>query len=293
MSSSSSSPKTTTTTSDLRTTNTLNAGLGGDISEALVAAGNYGDTSLYSLSDNADRSINDYSDRSFTDNADNSFRMDLADNSDRRVTDNSDHSRRYDSSVRDYSDRSFEDNSDNSMKVEMDDNSDRSVTDNSDRSHYQTSEFSDYSDNSMTVEMRDESDRSVYSYSDSSTTNVTDGGAFEVVKNAIDKMSGGQTEALGAVTQSSGDALDLVRDIGGKVIDMLGENQLEVLRATNSLVERSVTSSANLANQSLSQAMQIKAGQAVTEPANQNLRELAKVALIGGAIYAGTKMLGK
>jgi hypothetical protein len=158
------------------------------------------------------------------------------------------------------------------MKVEMDDNSDRSVTDNSDRSttdnsdrsNYQTSEFSDYSDNSMTVQMSDESDRSVYSYSDSSTTTVTDGGAFEVIK-----------------------------DLGGKMITMLGENQLETLKAANSMVERSVVSSANLANQSLSQAMQIKAGQAVTEPANQNLRELAKVALIGGAIYAGSKMLGK
>lgn len=240
MSNSKSSPKTTTTTTDLRTTNALNAGLSGDISDALVAAGNYGDTSIFSLSDNADKSINDYSDRSFTDNADNSFNLDLADNSDRSFNDNSD--------------RSFTDNADNSFKLEM--------SDNSDRSHYQTSEFSDYSDNSLTVQMSDESDRSVYSYTDSSVT--TDGGAFEVIK-----------------------------DLGGKMITMLGENQLETLKAANNLVERSVTSSANLANQSLSQAMQIKAGQAVTEPANQNLRELAKVALLGGAIYAGSKILRK
>lgn len=248
MSSSKSSPKTTTTTTDLRTTNALNAGLSGDISEALVAAGNYGDTSIFSMSDSADRSVNDYSDRRFTDNTDNSFRMDLADNSDRSYNDNSDRS------YNDYSDRSFTDNADNSLKVEM--------ADNSDRSHYQTSEFADYSDNSMTVQMTDESDRSVYSYTDSSVT--TDGGAFEVI-----------------------------RDLGGQMITMLGENQLETLKAANNLVERSVVSSANLANQSISEAMQIKAGQAVAEPVNQNLKELAKVALIGGAIYAGSKMLRK
>lgn len=236
MSSSKSSPKTTTTTTDLRTTNTLNSGLGGDVSDALVANGNFGDTFLASLTDSSDRSINDNSDRSFTDNADNSFNLDFADNSDRSINDNSD--------------RRFTDNSDSSLKVEM--------ADNSDRSHYQTSEFSDYSDNSLTVQMSDESDRSVYSYTDSSVT--TDGGAFEVIK-----------------------------DLGGKMITMLGENQLETLKAANNLVERSVTSSANLANQSLSQAMQIKAGQTVTEPANQNLRELGKLALIGGAIYLFSK----
>lgn len=144
MSSSSSSSSKNSTTVDERTTNTLNAGLSGDISDAFVAAGNYGDTSL--AMDNSNRSVN------------------MEDNSDRRI--------------------------------------------------------------------------------DNSVTHNTDGGAFDLV---------------------------------GKLIDTLGESQKETLGTANNLVGRS-----------LDAAMSIKAGQTITEPANQTMRELAKT----GMIIAGIATAG-
>lgn len=251
MSSSSSSPKTTTTTSDLRTTNTLNAGLEGDISDSFVAAGNYGATTISSA----------------TNNSDNSLKVDMTDTSDRS--------------------NNWADNSDNSLNLEMIDSSNRSTNDYSDRSHYQTSEFSDYSDNSLTVEMVDESDRSTYV--DSSTTNVTDGGAFELVH----KLGGEYIESLG---ESQKEALGVVDKVVANGYGFVKESQNTLLGAVEKLVTKAIDSSTDIANKSLQGAMQIKAGQTVTEPVNQTMRELAstatKIAVVGGAIYLGSKFIG-
>ena len=88
MSSSRSSSKNSTQTTDQRTTNTINAGLGGDV-EGLVAAGNYGDTRIGLTS--------------MVDESDNSFRADISDSSDRSVEVNDSSS----SSLVDHSDNSF------------------------------------------------------------------------------------------------------------------------------------------------------------------------------------------
>lgn len=253
MSSSKSSPKTTTTTSDLRTTNTLNAGLSGDISEALVAAGNYGDTALSSTQ------ISDYSDRSFSDESDNSLNVEMSDNSDRS------------SSWSDYSDRSFSDASDNSLNVDMNDSSDRS--------------FSDSSDNSFRVDMQDSSNRSI----DNSVTNVTDGGAFALVQ----KMGGDVIETLG---ESQTEMLGTVNKVVGSSYDFVSDSQDSLFGAVEKLITKALDSSTDIATQSLQGAMQIKAGQTVTEPVNQTMRELAgtatKIAVVGGAIYLGSKFIG-
>lgn len=169
MSSSRSNSSNRTDTFDQRTTNTINAGIGGDIEDSFVVSGNYGDTGLTSVVDN--------------------------------------------------------------------------------------SAFEDHSDNSLDVNLEDSSDRSVRITDDHSVDNrvITDGGAFDLV---------------------------------GKLIDTLGESQKETLNAAN-----------NLASRSLDGAMSIKAGQTITEPANQTMRELAKtgtvVAGIGAAAYVATKMWGR
>lgn len=220
MSTSKSSPKTTTTTTDLRTTNTLNAGLEGDISDAFVAAGNYGTTAISS------------------------------------------------------------DSSDNSLDVEMSDYSDRSINDYSDRS------FSDSSDNSLTMDLEDNSNRSVYT--NSSTNHITDGGAFSLVRDlgsdVIESLGESQTETLGAVNKVISGSYDFVNN-----------SQDNLFGAVEKLVTKALDSSVDIAQQSLQGAMQIKAGQAITEPANQTVRELAavglKVAAIGGAVYLGSKYL--
>ena len=274
MSSSRSSPKTTTSTTDLRTTNTLNAGLGGDISDAMVAAGNYGDTNVSSVSHYFE----------------------------------------------DTSDRSFNDNSDNSLNVDLTDASDRSFNDNSDRSFYATSDndWADYSDNSLTVDLNDNSDRSI----DNSVTNVIDGGAFAFASDAgstaadlvsgnvgrvldfADAQSDRSTDLVGdALTQS----LDYARDAGDyvgsavdKVLSAITDSQSRVLDMSESFgsamldmvrdnSEMTLQASNDLAASSLQGAMQIKAGQTVTEPANQTVRELGKLAVtavgLGGAVY--------
>lgn len=163
MSSSRSSSSNRTETTDLRTTNTINAGIGGDIEDSFVVSGNYGNTELTSLVDNS----------------------------------------------------TFEDRSDNSLWVNMEDSSDRSHN----------------VDNRV----------------------ITDGGAFDLV---------------------------------GKLIDVLGESQAKTLDSAN-----------NLARQSLDGAMSIKAGQTITEPANQTIRELAKsgtvIAGIAAAAFVTYKLVGK
>ena len=170
MSTSRSSSQNRTETFDQRTTNTINAGIGGDIEDSFVVSGNYGDTALSSVVDNS----------------------------------------AYD----------FEDNSDNSLDVNLEDSSDRSVRITDDHSV----------DNRV----------------------ITDGGAFDLV---------------------------------GKLIDTLGESQAKTLDATN-----------NLAARSLDGAMSIKAGQTITEPANQTMRELAKTGTVivglGAAAYAAAKIWG-
>lgn len=171
MSTSRSSSSNLTETTDLRTTNTINAGIGGDIEDSFVVSGNYGDTALTSVVDNST----------------------------------------YD----------FEDNADNSFYANLEDNSDRSVVDNTNNSI----------DNRV----------------------ITDGGAFDLV---------------------------------GRLIDTLGESQSKTLDAAN-----------NLAARSLDGAMSIKAGQTITEPANQTMRELAKtgtvIAGIAAVAFVGSKFLGK
>lgn len=300
MSSSSSKPTTNTSTQDLRTTNTINAGLGGDISDALVAAGNYGDTNVSSVS--TSYAYEDLSDRSFNDSSDNSFNVDLTDASDR--------------SSNDYSDRSFNDNSDRSFS----DSSDRSFNDNSDNSVYLSSDddFSDYSDNSLTVDLNDSSDRSI----DNSVTTVIDGGAFafasdagstaadlvsgnvgrvldyaesqsnksyslvgdalsqslDYARDAGDYVGSAVDKVLSAITASQDRVFDLSESFGSSMIDLVRDNSESTLQASNDLAARS-----------LQGAMQIKAGQTVTEPANQTVRELGSMALkavgVVGAIY--------
>lgn len=77
MTTSSSRSDNRTSTQDLRTTNTINAGIGGDIDGSLVNSGNYGDTSLSNYVDE--------SESNFTDDSDNSFNLDLEDNSDHSI----------------------------------------------------------------------------------------------------------------------------------------------------------------------------------------------------------------
>jgi hypothetical protein len=252
MSSSSSSPKNTTTTTDQRTTNTLNAGLGGDV-EGLVAAGNYGETSigLTSLTDN--------SDRSFVDNADNSFRVDQTDNSDNSLN------------FADYSDRSFYDNADNSFRVDMYDSSEQSYSDSS------VSTLSDYSDNSLTVAMTDNtgstnSGNSNFSnsesYSSSTThntntnTNITDGGAFSIVNNLVGK----------------------VLDSQKSMIDLVGLSSSKALQSANDLAQRGIDGAMNI---KAGEQVSMNDNKTKTEIA----KTVLQVAAVGGAVYVGSRML--
>ncbi|WP_341937202.1 hypothetical protein [Marinimicrobium sp. C2-29] len=240
------SSRTSTDYTDRRKTETLNAGISGGIDDSFVSSGNHGDTEI--TSDSSRRYYNqdynqDYSrEYDYSDNSDNSMDVDMEDNSDRSITDNSDRSFTDES---DYS-RSWEDNSDRSSNWE--DNSDRSFTDESDRSFNDSSDrsFNDSSDSSMTVDFADSSDRSATDNSDNSVDNsvrnITDGGAF-----------------------------DLVGGMGDSVIEFLSENQDNMYEFS----EKVLASSDQVARQSLAGAMNIKAGQAVTEPANQTVRELA------------------
>lgn len=131
MSGSKSSSKNSTNTTDQRTTNTLNAGLGGDV-EGLTAAGNYGDTQIGLTT------FEDNSDRSFTDNADNSFRVDMTD-----------------SSTQSYADSSFKnteltDYSDNSLRVDMTDNTGSTNSGNTTSSYSSSSNTSNTSNTNIT-----------------------------------------------------------------------------------------------------------------------------------------------
>lgn len=105
MSSSRSSASSNTNTTDQRTTNTINAGLGGDVLDSFVATGNYGETSVSAFYDESVNEL-DFSTH-FEDHADNSLNVDMEDNS---------YSHFNDESV-------FADYSDNSLKVDMTDNS--------------------------------------------------------------------------------------------------------------------------------------------------------------------------
>lgn len=85
---SSSSSRNRTQTTDQRTTETLNAGIGGDIDDSYVISGNRGNTSLSTayVEANQNYEYSDNSDRSFTDNADNSFNLDYSDTRDQSQT---------------------------------------------------------------------------------------------------------------------------------------------------------------------------------------------------------------
>lgn len=289
MSTSKSSSKNTTQTTDARTTNTINAGLQGDIADALVAAGNYGDTSL------AMSQITN----TFEDHADNSMKLDMADYSDRSVTDNSDNSSRW------------TDYSDNSLKLNLSDTSNRSVNDNT------SNNWLDTSDNSLNLNMSDTSNRSVNDYSDNShtTINTTDGGAFDLVRDfgnqALMGMSGVQKETLGAVNNivergydsfdklslsafekidsSNERATELVESTSTAALDFVKESGAAMMDFVKGMVTTNMENMAGLASQSLAGAMNIKAGETISDPANQNLKAALKagVALagVGGLIY--------
>jgi len=190
-------------TADNSATNTINAGIGGDIDESLVNSGNYGDTSLVS---------------------------------------NVDESRAY-----------FDYESDDDVNFDYD----------TAYSYDSDDDFSDSSDNSFNLDLEDHSDSST----DHSVTTITDGGAFQ-----------------------------LVDSLTSNLIDTLGESQIKTLDSANALVMRSMDSSTNLAARSLDGAMSIKAGQSITEPANQTMRELAgagvKVAALAAAVIAVTRVMG-
>lgn len=261
MSTSKSSSKNTTQTTDARTTNTINAGLQGEIADALVAAGNYGDTSL-AMS---------------------------------QIT------------------NSFEDHADNSLKLDMADYSDRSVNDHSDNS----SQWTDYSDNSLKLNMSDTSDRSVNDHSDNShtTINNTDGGAFALVRDfgsqVVMGMTETQKETMGAMNQvvgrsydsfdklslsafetidsSNSRATELVEKTSSTAIEFVKESGAAMMDFVKGMVTTNMENMSGLASQSLAGAMNIKAGETISDPANQNLKAALKagVALagVGGLIY--------
>lgn len=247
MSSSSSSPKTTTTTTDLRTTNTLNAGLSGDISDALVAAGNYGDTNLAQISN------------SFADNSDNSLKVDLADYSNRSVNDYSDNSSSYSSNYSSNYSSSFADNSDNSLKVNLSDASNRSVND----------------------------------YSDHSVTNITDGGAFGLVtasqKETYGTVNNIIASSYNAINQTNESAYEKIDKANSSAIDFVKESGAAMMDFVKRIVTTNMENSNALAAQSLAGAMNIKAGEVISDPANQNLKTIVKagvaIAGIGGLLY--------
>jgi hypothetical protein len=283
MSGSKSSSKNTTQTTDARTTNSIQAGLeGNDLESSLLAAGNYGTTNLSKITN------------TFEDHADNSLSVDLADNSDRSITDNSDNSR----SWSDYSDRSFSDSSDNSLKVDLADNSDRSVNDNS--------SWMDRSDNSLKVDLADNSDRSITDNSDNShtTINNTDGGAFSLVRDLVLGTTSAQKETFGQVNQLIGksydsinknndSAFEAIRETNATAIDFVKESGAAMMSFVEGLTNKSVEGAQALAGQSLAGAMNIKAGETISDPADQNLKTMLKagvaVAGIGGLIYVMRK----
>jgi hypothetical protein len=181
MSSSRSSPTTTTQTTDARTSNAINSGIGGDISDAFVATGNYGATQISSATSSDDNSLS----VDMTDNSDNSF-SDLRDQSlSVRMDDSSTNtSNQIDNSIR-------MDESDNSLKVDMTDlsgstNSGNTTTDNSYKSDYKS-----------TV---------------SNTTNVTDGGAFKLLESSFGKM-------IDVVGLSQKNTLSGANDLASRSID--------------------------------------------------------------------------
>ena len=121
MSTSRSSASNQTSTHDQRTTQTINAGIGGDIEDSTVVSGNYGDTELYSF---VDESTSDYeSNYSYSDDSDNSFNLDLTDSSDN--SQNYDYESHYD--FNDSSDRSFAVDYEDSSTVSTDNRVDNSV----------------------------------------------------------------------------------------------------------------------------------------------------------------------
>jgi len=216
MSTSKSKSKNTTSTVDERSTNTINAGIGGDIDDSLVNSGNYGDTQLSNWVDESNY------DSEQTDNSDNSFNLDLLDESN--------HSQNFD--YESVYENEQTDNSDNSFHMQIDDTS----------------------DNSTNI--------------DNSQTTITASGAFEMVDS-----------------------------LTGKMIETLGESQLETLEAANELVGRSLDAQATMANRSLTGAMQVKAGQVVNLPESQTRKEMinagVKVAAVAGVVYLVAKRSSK
>ncbi len=169
-------------------------------------------------------------------------------NSDNRITDNSD--------------RSFTDNADNSFRVDQTDNSDNSYRNSS------TNSLSDYSDNSLKVDMVDNSGssnsgNSSYSTSSSTTTNITDGGAFNMVSGVFSKLLDSQN----------------------KFIDMVGLNQKETLSKSNDLVGRSLDAAMAIKKTEI----QGEAVSGISEIATNGLKIVAVV----GMAYAATKIWGK
>lgn len=160
----------------------------------------------------------------------------------------------------------FSDNSDNSLNVDMTDDSESYYSDSSSRN------LTDYSDNSLKVDMQDNtgstnSGNSSSSYSTSSnkttTTNITDGGAFSVVGSLIARAFDSQN----------------------KMIDMVGLNQSKTLAASNDLASRSLDASMAIKKSEID-------GETSTSVASMASGAL-KVVAVAGAVYAATKIWGK
>lgn len=177
----------------------------------------------------------------------------------------------------DSSDRSFTDNADNSLNLHQEDNSDNSLSFDDSSSHENSgnTSLSDYSDNSLTVAMTDNtgssnSGNSSFSNSESfsststtnNNTNVTDGGAFNVVNTLVSKVLDSQQSMINLVGLSSKSALQSANDLASRGIDG---------------------------------AMNIKAGEQISMNNNKAKTELAqtalKIAAIGGAVYVGARFL--
>lgn len=199
MSSSSSSPKTTTTTTDARTALTTNAGIGGDISDSFVAAGNYGTTAITSNTSNDDNSFR----VDMTDQSDNSNWQDFSDYRDQSLNvEMADSSQNTDNSV-------FMDESDNSLRVNMADNSGATNSGNT------TNDYSVKSD---------------YKSTTSTTNNVTDGGAFKVIESSFGKMIDviglSQKNTLAASTDLASRSLDAAMAIKRAEVNNTADNQI-------------------------------------------------------------------
>lgn len=179
MSSSRSKKQTTTqnATYDTRVTDTLNAGVGGDIEDSTVYSGVDGD--LLQLSADTNTDITDFSDYELDNSTDNS------------VIDFSEHDSSTDNSVIDFSEH--DDSTDNSV-IDFSEYRNDSSTDNS------VVDFSEYDDSI--------DDSTVYREIDGGV-HITDGGAFRLVETLLED----QQETLNASNALVGRSVDAVASV--------------------------------------------------------------------------------